>query len=82
LSSLKTNDARRTREIKSRFAVAISPFNKKILFTSKFDLNLREKVVKLFIWIIAVCAVKRGLGQIDKKYLEGEYICAAITILT
>jgi hypothetical protein len=42
-----TNDARRTREIKSRLAVAKAAFNKKKThFTSKLDLNLRKKLVK------------------------------------
>jgi hypothetical protein len=38
-----TNDARRTRETKSRIAMAKAAFNrKKTLFTGKLDLNLRE----------------------------------------
>ena len=44
--SMKTNDARCTREIKSRIAVAKAAFNKKkMIFTSKLDLNLRKKLV-------------------------------------
>jgi hypothetical protein len=36
-----------TREIKSRIAMAKPTFNKKkVLFTSKLDLNLRKKLVK------------------------------------
>ena len=58
LGRLITNNARCTREIKSRFAMAIAEFNRKILITSKFDLNLREKLVKFFIWITAVCFVE------------------------
>jgi hypothetical protein len=46
-----TNDATCTREIKSRIAMAKAAFNKKkILFTSKEDLNLRKKLVKCYIW--------------------------------
>jgi hypothetical protein len=42
-----TNDGRCTCEIKSRIAVAKAAFNKKrALFTSKMDLELREKLVK------------------------------------
>jgi hypothetical protein len=42
-----TDDARCTREIKSRIAMVKSAFNKKkTLFTSKLDLNLRKKLVK------------------------------------
>jgi hypothetical protein len=50
-----TNDARCTREIKSRIAMAKSAFSKKKnLFTSKLDLNLRKKLVKCYIWSIAL----------------------------
>jgi len=42
LCSMLTNDGRCTCEIKSRIAMAKATFSKKkILFTSKFDLNLR-----------------------------------------
>jgi hypothetical protein len=42
-----TNDARCTREIKSRIAMAKAAFNKKkTLFTSKLDVDLRKKLVK------------------------------------
>jgi hypothetical protein len=47
LGSMITNDARSTREIKSIIAMAKAAFNnKKNLFTSKLDLNLRKKLVK------------------------------------
>jgi hypothetical protein len=51
-----TNDARCTREIKSRIAMAKAAFNKKKknLFTSKLDLNLRKKLVKCYIWSTAL----------------------------
>jgi hypothetical protein len=49
-----TNDARCTREIKGRITMAKAAFNrKKTLFTSKFDLELRKKLVKCYIWSIA-----------------------------
>ena len=42
-----TNDVRCAREIKPRIAIAKATFNrKKALFTSKYDLNLRKKLVK------------------------------------
>jgi hypothetical protein len=42
-----TNDARYTREIKSRVAIAKATFNEnKNLFSSKLDLDLRKEVVK------------------------------------
>jgi hypothetical protein len=55
LGSIITNDARFTREIKSRIAMAKAAFNKKKnLFTSKLDLNVRKKVVKCYIWSIGL----------------------------
>jgi hypothetical protein len=61
LGSMITNDARCTREIKSRIALAKAAFNKKkTLFTSKLDLNLRMKLVKCYIWSIAFMVLKRG----------------------
>jgi hypothetical protein len=72
LGSMITNDARCTREIKSRIAMAKAAFNKKKnLFTSKLDLNLRKKLVKCYIWSIAFCgAEKWTLRKVDQKYLE------------
>jgi hypothetical protein len=49
LGSLITNDASRTREIKSSIAIGKAAFNStKILFTSKLDLNLGTKLVKCY----------------------------------
>jgi hypothetical protein len=45
-----TDDGRCTCEIKFRIAMATATFNKKNLFTSKLDLNLRKKLVKCYIW--------------------------------
>jgi hypothetical protein len=54
VGSLITNDATRTREIKSRSAMAKSAFNsRKNLFASKFDSNLGKKLVKCYIWSTA-----------------------------
>jgi hypothetical protein len=54
LGGMITNNARCTHEIKSRIAMAKAAFNKKkVLFTSKLDLNLRKKLVKCYIWSIA-----------------------------
>jgi hypothetical protein len=53
LGSMITNDARCTREIKARIAIAKAAFNKKkTLFPSK--LQLRKKLVKCYIWSIAL----------------------------
>jgi hypothetical protein len=55
LGSMITHDARCTREIKSRIVIAKAVFNKrKTLFTSKLELHLRKKVVKCYIWSIAL----------------------------
>jgi hypothetical protein len=47
LGSVIRSDARCTRDIKSRIAMAKAAFNKKTLFTSKMDLNLRKKLVSV-----------------------------------
>jgi hypothetical protein len=67
-----TKDARCAREIKSRIAVAKATFNKKkTLFTSKLDLNLGKKLVKCYIWNIALSGAETWtLGKVDQKYLE------------
>jgi hypothetical protein len=69
-----TNDARCTREIKSWLAMAKAAFNnnkKKTLFTSKLDLNYRKKLVKCFIWNIALYGAETWtLRKIDQTYLE------------
>jgi len=55
LGSILTNDGRCTCEIKRRTAVAKAAFNKKrALFTSTLDLELRKKLVKCYIWSIAL----------------------------
>jgi hypothetical protein len=67
-----TNNAACTREIKSRIALAKATFNrKKILFTIKFDLNLRKKIAKCKIWNIALYdAETLTLRKVDLKHLE------------
>jgi hypothetical protein len=72
LGNMIKNDARCTREIKSRIAMAKAAFNKKkSLFTSKLDLSLRKKLVKCYIWSIALYGTETWtLRKIDLKYLE------------
>jgi len=44
---------------------------KKTLFTSKLDLNLRKKLIKCYIWIMAFYGAEtRTLRAADQKYLE------------
>jgi hypothetical protein len=55
LGSILTNDGRCTCEIKCRIAMAKAAFNKKrALYTSTLDLELRKKLVKCYIWSIAL----------------------------
>jgi hypothetical protein len=67
-----THDARCTREIKSRIAMAKAALNKKkALFATKLDLNLRKKLVKCYIWSIAFYGAEIWtLWKVDQKYLE------------
>ena len=54
-----TDDARCTRGIESRIAMAQAAFNKKkTVFTSKVDLNLGKKLIKFYIWNIALCGAE------------------------
>jgi hypothetical protein len=72
LGSMITNHARCTREIKSRIAMEKAAFNKKKnLFTSNLDLNLRKKLVKCYIWSIALYGAETWtLRKMDQNYLE------------
>jgi hypothetical protein len=54
-----TNDRRYICEIKSRIAMAKAAFNKnRALVTNKMDIQLRKKVVKCYIWIVALYGAK------------------------
>jgi hypothetical protein len=66
-----TNDARCTREIKSRTAMAKAAFIKTTtLFTSKLDLNLRKELVNCYIWSIALYGAETWtLRKVDQKNL-------------
>ena len=65
------NDARGTREVKFRISTAKAAFNMNTaLFTSKFSLNLRERLFKCYIWIIAMYGAETWtLQKLDNKYL-------------
>jgi hypothetical protein len=68
LGSVIRNDARCTREIKSRIAMAKPAFNrKKTLFTSKLDLTLRKKLAKCCMWKELYMVLK--LGHYKKQIL-------------
>jgi len=72
LGSILTNDGRCTCEIKCRIAMAKDAFNKKrTLFTSTLDLELRKKLVKCYIWSIALYGAETwALRAVDQKHLE------------
>jgi hypothetical protein len=53
--------------------MAKTAFNKKKnLFTNKMDLNLRKKLIKCYIWGMAVYGAESfgTIQKIDQKYLE------------
>ena len=63
LGSMLTNDGRCTCEIKSRIAMAKAAF-------SKLDLNLRKKLIKCYIWSMALYGAETWtLRAADQKYL-------------
>jgi hypothetical protein len=67
LGNILTNDGRCTCEIKCRIAMAKSAFNKK---TSTFDLKLRKKLVKCYVWSIALYGAETWtLRAVDQKHL-------------
>ena len=77
LGSILTNYGRCTCDIKSRIAMAKPAFNKKkTLFTSTLDLNLRRKLVKCYIWSLALYGAQTWtLRAADQKYLESSEMC-------
>jgi len=72
LGSMLTEDGRCTCKIKSRIAMGKTAFNKKKnLFTSKLDLILRKKLVKCYIWSMALYGAETWtLRATDQKRLE------------
>jgi hypothetical protein len=71
LGRMLTNDGRCMCEIKSRIAMAKAAFDKKTLFASKLDLNLRKKLVKCYIWSMALYGAEtwtlRAADQLDRS---------------
>ena len=70
-----TDDGRCTFEIKSLIAMAKAAFNKKKkkknLCTSKLDLNLRKKLLKCYVWSMALYGAETWtLRATDQKRLE------------
>jgi hypothetical protein len=61
-----------SREIKPWIAIEKAALNNvKTLLTSKLNLNLRNKLLKGYIWSIDLCGADiRTLGRVDQKYVE------------
>jgi len=72
LGSILTNGGRITCEIKCTIAVAKAAFNKKrVLFTSTLDLKSSKKLVKHYMWSIALyCAETWTLRAVDQRHLK------------
>jgi len=76
--SILTNDGKCACEIKCRIAMVKAAFNeKRALFTSTLDLELRKKLVKGYIWSIALYGAETWmLRAVDQKHLESfEMLC-------
>jgi hypothetical protein len=67
-----TNHGRCTCEIKSRIAMTKATFNKnRVLCTSKFDLELRKRLVKCYIWGLALYGAETWtLRAVDQKHIK------------
>jgi len=72
LDNILANDGGCTCEIKCRIAMAKAAFNKKrALFTSTMDLELRKKLVKCYIWSMALYGAETWMfWALDQKHLE------------
>ena len=77
LGSILTNDGRCTCEIKCRIAMAKGAFNKKrTVFTSTLDFELRKKLVKCYVWSIALYRAETWTFRaVDQKHLESSEMC-------
>ena len=77
LGSMLTNGGRCTGEIKCRIAMTKAAFNKKkTLFTSTLNLNLRKKLVKCYIWSMALYGAETWtLRAVDKRLESSEMWC-------
>jgi hypothetical protein len=66
-----THNAKCTRGIKSRFAMAKAAFVKKNnFFTRKLDANLRKKLIQCYMWSTAFYGAESwALWKVVKKYL-------------
>ena len=72
MGSILRNNGRCTYEIKCRIAMAKAAFNKKrTLFASTLDLELKKKIVKCYVWSIALYGAETWtLRSVDQKHLK------------
>jgi hypothetical protein len=72
MGSILTNDERCTCKIKCRIAMVKAAFNKKrALFTSTLDSELRKKLVKWYVWSMAIYGAKTWtIRTVDQKQME------------
>jgi hypothetical protein len=76
LGSPIENGAACTHEIKSRIVLAKAVNKKKALFTSKLELISRKKLVKFWIWNIALFGAENWTRwNVDEKYRESFEMC-------
>ena len=72
LGSALTRDGYCTREIKMRIDIAKEAFNRKIsLLTSKLNTELKKKLVRSYVWSVALYGSETWiLRKLKQKYLE------------
>ena len=74
LGSMLTDDGRCSCEIKSRIAMAIAAFNnRKNLYTSKFVLNLRKKLLKCYVWGTALYGAENLDARGNRSETPGKF---------
>jgi len=74
-----TEDGRCTCEIKSRIAAAKAAFNKKKnLFTSKFYLNLRKRLVRHLRHLLEITKLDKEKNQCIRQKTRAQYIVKEI----
>jgi hypothetical protein len=66
-----TNDEKCRREVQSGIVMATAAFSTNGPVTSKLDVNLREKLVKCYIWSVALCGAESWrVWKVDQKCLK------------
>jgi hypothetical protein len=74
LGSILTNDGRCTCEIKCRIAMTKAAFNKRRTpFTSTLDFELRKKLVKCYVWSIALYGAETWTDSGSRSETSGKF---------